>query len=163
MKPVQLNQSVPDFTFDSTEGLQRPFHELKGKTVVLYFYPKDNTSGCTCEAENFRDHYSAFQKKDAVILGVSRDSLNSHKKFKESLQLPFELISDKNENLCQLFDVIKPKKMYGKPVRGIERSTFLIDSAGILRHEWRKVKVPGHVDEVLQFTSSMKLATHDPC
>lgn len=149
MTAITLNQRVPDFVFDSTAGLPRHFSELKGKSVILYFYPKDHTSGCTCEAENFRDHYADFENKGAVILGVSRDSLNSHKKFKESLQLPFELISDKNEHLCQLFDVIKPKTMYGKPVRGIERSTFFIDPQGILRHEWRKVKVDGHVKEIL--------------
>ena len=149
MLKVGLNQSVPDFTFDSTIGLKRHFAGFKGKSVLLYFYPKDNTSGCTCQAENFRDHYSKFQQSGIVILGVSRDSLSSHAKFQAAFKLPFELISDKEENLCQLFDVIKPKTMYGKPVRGIERSTFLIDAQGILRQEWRKVKVDGHVEEIL--------------
>lgn len=149
MLKITLNQPVIDFTFDSTAGLKRQFWDFKGKSVVLYFYPKDNTSGCTCQAQNFRDHYPEFQQKGTVIVGVSRDSLTSHAKFQAAFNLPFELISDKSEQLCQLFDVIKPKTMYGKPVRGIERSTFLIDPQGVLRREWRKVKVEGHVEEVL--------------
>lgn len=146
---IALNQPVPDFVFDSTAGLQRHFRNFKGKPVVLYFYPKDLTPGCTCEAENFRDQYDEFQKRGVVILGVSRDHLNSHEKFLKELQLPFELISDTDEHLCQLFDVIKSKTMYGKPARGIERSTFLIDKEGVLRKEWRGVKVDGHAHEVL--------------
>lgn len=147
---VVLNESVPDFQFKSTSGLQRHLSDFKGRSVIIYFYPKDHTSGCTCEAENFRDQYSKFQQLNVAILGVSRDTLKSHEKFVSGLQLPFELISDPDENLCRLFDVIKPKTMYGKPVRGIERSTFLIDKAGILRKEWRKVKVEGHVEEILK-------------
>lgn len=149
MSTVKLNQVVPDFAFDSTAGLQRNLRDFRGHPVLLYFYPKDHTSGCTCEAENFRDSYPEFQRHNVVILGVSRDSLKSHEKFRTALQLPFELISDKNENLCQLFDVIKPKTMYGKPVRGIQRSTFLIDPEGILQREWRGVKADQHVAELL--------------
>jgi thioredoxin-dependent peroxiredoxin len=148
MTPL-IGQPVPDIIFDSSDGLGKRLSDLRGRPVILYFYPKDNTSGCTCEAEDFRDNYNKFQKLNAVILGISRDTLGSHRKFIEKLQLPFALISDKNENLCQLFQVIKPKTMYGKPVRGIERSTFLIDSNGILHQEWRGVKVEGHAAAVL--------------
>ena len=136
---VAINQPIPNFTFESTDGSHQ-LDEFKGQQVILYFYPKDNTSGCTCQAENFRDHYSQFQQKGVIILGISRDSLTSHCKFIEKLNLPFPLISDKSEELCNLFQVIKPKKMYGKPVRGIERSTFLINEQGILACEWRGVK-----------------------
>jgi len=144
-----LNQRVPDFQFNSTAGLQRKLSDFKNRKVIIYFYPKDHTSGCTCEAENFRDQYEKFQQHGAIILGVSRDSLKSHEKFAIDLQLPFELISDQDEKLCRLFDVIKPKILYGKPVRGIERSTFLIDESGVLRREWRGVKVAGHIAELL--------------
>lgn len=147
---LKLGQAVPDFQFDSTVGTERHLSDFKGQRVVIYFYPKDHTPGCTCEAENFRDTYAEFQRQGVVVLGVSRDSLNSHSKFAADLQLPFELISDKDETLCQLFDVIKPKTMYGKPVRGIERSTFLIDENGILTREWRGVKVPDHVQNILK-------------
>jgi thioredoxin-dependent peroxiredoxin len=149
MAIVMIDQEVPEVTFDSTTGLGQRLSGLRGKTAVLYFYPKDNTSGCTCEAEDFRDNYIKFQKHNCVILGISRDSLGSHRKFIEKLSLPFALISDKNEALCQLFNVIKPKTMYGKPVRGIERSTFLIDTNGVLRREWRGVKAEGHAATVL--------------
>ena len=149
MRTPRLNEPVPDLVFDSTTGTAQRLSDLKGRWVVLYFYPKDNTSGCTCEAENFRDYFSEFQTRQAIILGVSRDSIRSHHNFAQKLQLPFALISDQKETLCQLFNVIKPKTMYGKPVRGIERSTFLIDPQGILRREWRGVKVPNHVEDVL--------------
>jgi len=129
--------------------------DYKGKKIVLYFYPKDNTPGCTTEGLQFRDLYPAFRSANAEIFGVSRDSIRSHEGFKAKLELPFELISDPDETLCTLFDVIKTKTMYGKPVRGIDRSTFVIDAAGILVKEWRGVKVPGHIDEVLEFVKAL--------
>jgi peroxiredoxin Q/BCP len=147
--PIAVDQTVPDFTAPATGG-DITLSGLRGKKVVLYFYPKDNTPGCTTEGLQFRDLYPKFQKAGAEIVGVSRDSLRSHENFKAKLELPFPLISDADEALCSLFGVIKMKKMYGKEVRGIERSTFLIDSEGILRREWRGVKVPGHVDETLE-------------
>ena len=140
---------VPNFTAASTGG-PIDLHALRGKTVVLYFYPKDSTPGCTVETGEFGDQHGAFAKAGAVVLGVSRDSMKSHEKFKSNLQLPFELISDPDEALCSLFNVMKMKNMYGKQVRGIERSTFVIDPQGVLKHEWRGVKVPGHVAEVLE-------------
>ena len=145
---VEVDRQVPDFTAPATGG-ELSLSDLRGKKLVLYFYPKDNTPGCTTEGLQFRDLYPAFQKAGADIVGVSRDSLRSHDNFKAKLELPFALISDADEALCQLFDVIKMKKMYGKEVRGIERSTFLIDAGGVLRQAWRGIKVPGHVDEVL--------------
>jgi len=117
--------------------------------VVLYFYPRDNTPGCTKEGQAFRDHYSEFQALDTVVLGVSRDSLKTHENFKAKHRFPFELLSDSEETVCKLYDVLKEKNMYGRKVIGIERSTFLIDREGILRQAWRKVKVAGHVEEVL--------------
>lgn len=125
------------------------FYDLKDKKVVMYFYPKDNTPGCTCESEDFRDAYIEFRKENAVILGVSRDSVKSHENFKTKHELTFPLLSDTEETLCAVFSVIKEKTMYGKKVRGIERSTFLYDEKGKLIQEWRKVKVEGHVAEVL--------------
>nr|WP_255710720.1 MULTISPECIES: peroxiredoxin [unclassified Mycetohabitans] len=122
---------------------------LRGNKVVLYFYPKDNTPGCTTESLAFRDAYPAFKQAGAEIVGISRDSVRSHENFQRKLELPFVLVSDADETVCQLFDVVKMKKMYGKPVRGIERSTFLLDAQRVLRREWRGVKVPNHVDEVL--------------
>lgn len=149
MSNVELDKKVPDFELPATGEQQIKLSDLAGKKVVLYFYPKDSTSGCTTEGQNFRDNFAAFTAANTVILGVSRDSLKSHEKFKANEAFPFELLSDKDETLCTLFDVIKEKNMYGKKVMGIERSTFLIDEAGVLRQEWRKLKVPGHVDEVL--------------
>jgi len=145
-----LNQPIANLTFATTENPSTSFADLHGKVVVLYFYPKDSTPGCTIESKDFRDLHRKFQAIDAQILGVSRDSLKSHYKFKEECELPFPLISDENQALCQYFDVIKEKNMYGKKVMGIERSTFLIDRAGVLRQEWRGVKVPGHVQEVFE-------------
>ena len=150
MPEVVLDQAVPDFAITATGGQTIRLSELQGRYVVLYFYPKDNTPGCTTEAQDFRDHHALFEALDAVILGVSRDDLKSHENFSRQQQLPFPLLADTDEALCQLFQVIKPKNMYGKQVMGIERSTFLIDRQGILRREWRKVKVPGHIAEVLQ-------------
>ena len=139
---------APDFTLPATEGEIR-LSALRGEHVVLYFYPKDNTPGCTNETASFRDHHDAFVAAGCRVLGVSRYSLSSHENFRSKLGLPFDLISDPEEVACEAFGVIKLKNMYGKQVRGIERSTFLIDSEGRIVKEWRKVKVPGHVEEVL--------------
>ncbi len=150
MSKVVLNKKVPDFEAQATGGKTLRLSDLRGKHVILYFYPKDSTPGCTREGQDFRDHYAKVRRRGGIVLGVSRDSLKSHEKFKEKQQFPFDLIADTDEHLCQLFDVIKMKNMYGKQVRGIERSTFLIDSEGVLRREWRGVKVAGHVEEVLE-------------
>jgi peroxiredoxin Q/BCP len=155
MTTIIVGKALPDFTAQATSGKQIKLSDYTGKNVVLYFYPRDNTPGCTVESENFRDAHTAFTKHNTVIIGISRDSLTSHEKFKGKFALPFELISDNEEVLCQLFGVMKDKNMYGKKVRGIDRSTFLIDGQGKLRHEWRGVKVPGHVDEVLQHIKSL--------
>ena len=152
--PVALDHKVPDFTAAATDG-EFKLSAMKGKTVVLYFYPKDNTPGCTTEGQDFAAQHAKFKKAGAVVVGVSRDSLKSHAGFKEKMGLPFELISDPDEKLCELFGVMKLKNMYGKQVRGIERSTFVIDGEGKLRREWRGVKVPGHVDEVLAAVTSL--------
>ena len=146
---VSLDQPVADFSAAATSGQQVSLSALKGQQVVIYFYPKDSTPGCTTEGQGFRDQYLAFQAANTLVFGVSRDGLKSHENFKCKQEFPFELISDKDEAVCQLFDVIKLKKLYGKEYLGIDRSTFLIDADGVLRREWRGVKVPGHVDEVL--------------
>ena len=146
---VSLDQPVADFNAAATSGQQVSLSALKGQQVVIYFYPKDSTPGCTTEGQDFRDQHAAFQAATTVVFGVSRDGMKSHENFKCKQAFPFELISDKDEALCQLFDVIKLKKLYGKEYLGIDRSTFLIDAQGVLRQEWRGVKVPGHVDEVL--------------
>lgn len=143
-----IGKKVADFTAPATGGTFK-LSDHKGETVVLYFYPKDNTPGCTTEGAQFRDAYTAFRKAGAIVVGVSRDSMKSHEGFKAKMEFPFELVSDPDEKLCAQFDVIRMKNMYGKQVRGIERSTFLIDGTGKLVREWRKVKVDGHVDEVL--------------
>lgn len=144
-----IDKPVPDFSAQATSGQRVSLAALKGKKVVLYFYPKDSTPGCTTEGEDFTALFAEFDAAGAVIYGISRDSLKSHENFKAKLCMPFELLSDEDEALCQLFDVIKMKNMYGKQVRGIERSTFVIDAAGVLRREWRGVKVVGHAREVL--------------
>lgn len=146
---MNIGDSVADFEFTATNNLNAHLKDYKGELIILYFYPKDATPGCTTEGQDFRDAYSQFRDLNAQLFGVSRDSLKSHERFKEKQNFPFELISDSEEQLCHLFDVIKMKSMYGKQVRGIERSTFIIDKEGILRHEWRKVSVKGHVAEVL--------------
>ena len=151
------NQLAP-VQFKATNGLNTTFEPYRGEWLVIYFYPKDATSGCTIEGCDFRDHEKTFSLFNASILGVSRDSLSSHEKFKANQNFPFELISDYDESLCQLFDVIKMKSMYGKQVRGIERSTFIIDPNGIIRYVWRKVTVKGHVDEVLSVLKSLQQA-----
>lgn len=149
MGNIKVGNKVKDFNLPATSNKNIKLSDLKGKKVVLYFYPKDSTPGCTLEGQDFRDNIRKFNSRKTVILGVSRDSLKSHEKFKEKQCFPFELLSDEDEKLCKQFDVIKMKNMYGKKVRGIERSTFLIDEKGILRAEWRKVTVDGHVEEVL--------------
>ncbi len=150
MATATIGKKVPAFSLDATGEQKISLSSLKGKNVVLYFYPKDNTPGCTTESQNFRDSAEKFSKSNTVILGVSRDSIRSHENFKAKHDMPFELISDPDEKLCAIFDVIKLKKLYGREYMGVERSTFLIDSKGVLRNEWRKVKVKGHVDEVLE-------------
>jgi len=152
---VTLNEPVPNVRLALTSGLTRELKDFRGQKVVLYFYPKDNTPGCTQESIHFAEHHAEFQKLNTVILGVSRDSLNSHERFKIQCTLPFELVSDTGSELCKLFDVLKEKSLYGKRYVGIERSTFLIDGSGILRKEWRNVKVPGHVDAVREAVKSL--------
>ncbi|HEX4597688.1 MAG TPA: peroxiredoxin [Burkholderiaceae bacterium] len=145
---LKIGEAVPDFSAPSTGGQFR-LSEARGAPLLIYFYPKDNTSGCTAESLDFAQAHDRFAQARTRIIGVSRDSMKSHEGFKQKLQLPFELVSDPDEHLCKLFGVIKNKTMYGKPVRGIERSTFLLDGQGALRHEWRGVKVPGHVEQAL--------------
>ena len=156
---MHINEVVESCPLDATSGGPIDLHDYRGKWVVLYFYPKDATPGCTVEGQNFRDKHADFLALNAVVLGVSRDSLKSHEKFKLREQFPFELLSDANEQLCGQFEVIKMKSMYGKLVRGIERSTFLIDPNGVVRHVWRKVKVVGHVDEVYDTLKSLLSGT----
>jgi peroxiredoxin Q/BCP len=151
---VTLDKKVPDFAAPSTGGTFKLSAE-RGHPVVLYFYPKDSTPGCTMEGAQFRDLHKQFAKVGAVIVGVSRDSLKSHENFKAKMAFPFELVSDPDENLCSEFDVIKMKNMYGRQVRGIERSTFLIGPNGTLIAEWRKVKVPGHAAAVLEAVKAL--------
>lgn len=146
---VEIGKSIPKFSIPATGEQDISPQQFKGKWLIIYFYPKDNTPGCTTEGKEFRDHYSEFEKLDAVVLGVSRDSVKVHTNFKAKHEFPFELLADQEEQLCQLFDVIKEKNMYGRKVMGIERSTFLFDPKGRLAVEWRKVKVKGHVEEVL--------------
>ncbi len=154
-RPSILNMTVPDFSAEITGTIPFQLSQHRGKNLVLYFYPKDNTPGCTTESLQFRDLYPKFQKAGTEIIGISRDSIRSHDGFKSKLDLPFELISDSDEAVCTMFDVIVMKSMYGKKVRGIERSTFVIDATGKIVKEWRGVKVPGHVDDVLEFVQSL--------
>ena len=151
-----LDQPAPDFELPATGGGNFRLSTAKGKPLVLYFYPKDNTPGCTTEGQQFRDLHPQFQKLGCAVYGISRDSLKSHENFKAKMQFPFDLLSDAEEKACKLFDVIKMKNMYGRKVRGIERSTFAIDGKGIVRREWRGVKVPGHAQEVLDFVKTLK-------
>lgn len=151
---MPTSKKVKDFTLPSTSGTFQ-LSKSKAKMVVLYFYPKDNTPGCTTEGQNFRDAHAAFRKAGAEIVGVSRDSLKSHENFRKKMEFPFDLLSDEEEKACEIFGVIKMKNMYGKQVRGIERSTFVVEPSGKLLKEWRGVKVPGHVDEVLAFVQSV--------
>lgn len=149
MSAVTLGRTVPAFALPATGGQTLGLKDCKGKNLVIYFYPKDSTPGCTTEGREFRDLHAEFARLNTVILGVSRDSVKSHENFKAKQGFPFELLSDADETLCRLFDVIQEKNMYGKKVLGIERSTFLIDAKGVLRAEWRKVKAAGHAAEVL--------------
>jgi peroxiredoxin Q/BCP len=150
MSAIKIGKVVPDFSLPATGNQTIRLKDLRGKNVVVYFYPKDNTPGCTTESCDFGALHGKFRKKNTVILGVSRDSLASHEKFRAKFEFPFDLLSDGDEALCRLFDVIREKNMYGKKVFGIERSTFLIDPEGKLQREWRKVKVEGHAAEVLE-------------
>lgn len=155
---VVVNKPLPEFEALATGNESLSNQSLIGQTVVLYFYPKDNTPGCTTEAMQFRDKYKDFVKAGATVYGVSRDNMKSHDDFKEKLELPFELIADTEEKMCHMFGVVKNKIMYGKEVKGIERSTFLIGADGILKQEWRGLKVPGHVEEVLKAVKALKKA-----
>jgi thioredoxin-dependent peroxiredoxin len=156
MPAPKIGTKVKDFTAASTGSESFKLSAAKGKVVVLFFYPKDMTSGCTVEAQEFRDLHDRFRRAGAIVLGVSRDSLKSHDKFCEKESLPFPLLSDADEKLCQQFDVIKEKSLYGRKYMGIERSTFLIDSQGVLRQEWRKVKVADHAQEILEAVRALK-------
>ena len=149
MTPV-LNKNLPEFEALATGGVKFTPQAFAGHAVVRYFYPKDHTPGCTTEAMQFRDMHPEFLQAGAVVFGVSRDNMASHEKFRQNLELPFQLIADTEEKLCHMFGVVKNKIMYGKKVKGIERSTFLIDASGVLRSEWRGIKVAGHVEEVLK-------------
>lgn len=155
MSKATIGKKVPAFSALATGDKKIQLSDLKGKNIVIYFYPKDSTPGCTLEGQDFRDNIRKFSTRKTVILGVSKDSLASHEKFKAKQNFSFDLLSDEDEKLCQLFDVIKEKNMYGKKFMGIERSTFLIDDKGVLRKEWRKVKVKGHVDEVLEAVKAL--------
>jgi thioredoxin-dependent peroxiredoxin len=150
-----LNQAVPDFELPATSEQRFKLSAMRGYPFVIYFYPKDDTPGCTSEGMQFRDLYSEFGKLKCTVFGISRDNLKSHEKFKSKMSFPFELLSDEEEIACNIFNVIKMKNMYGKQVRGIERSTFVIDKDGILRKEWRGVSVPGHALEVLDAVKSL--------
>jgi peroxiredoxin Q/BCP len=150
-----LDKPAPDFELPATGGSTFRLSRAKGAPLVLYFYPKDNTPGCTAEGIGFRDRYADFRKLGCAVYGISRDSLKSHENFKARMKFPFDLLSDTEETACRLFDVIRMKNLYGRKVRGVERSTFAIDAGGIVRREWRGVKVPGHVEEVLDFVKSL--------
>jgi peroxiredoxin Q/BCP len=152
---VTVGKKVPGFTSASTSGKDWSLVDGAGEKLVLYFYPKDMTSGCTMESQQFRDLHAAFRKAKVRVLGISRDSIKSHDKFRTKEKLPFDLLSDSEEKLCKIFDVIKEKSLYGRKYMGIERSTFLIDGNGVLRREWRKVKVDGHAEEVLEAAKSL--------
>lgn len=154
---IAIDSPVPDFSAPATGG-EFNLAAYKGKQLVIYFYPKDNTPGCTTQGQGFRDGHAAFAAANTVVIGVSRDSLKTHENFKTKQGFTFELISDKDESVCQLFDVIKLKKLYGKEYLGVDRSTFLIDKDGVLRQQWRGVKVPGHVDEVLAAAQALNKA-----
>lgn len=150
MITIQLGQEVPDFELPSTGDQTFKLSAHKGKNIIIYFYPKDNTPGCTLEGQNFRDHIAEFEAHDTLIFGISRDSVRAHENFKAKQLFPFELLSDAEEQICKLFDVLHIKKNYGREYMGIVRSTFLIDKQGVLRQQWRKVKVKEHITEVLE-------------
>ena len=150
-----VDQPAPDFDLPATGGGTVSLSAQRGRKLVLYFYPKDNTPGCTTEGADFRDSHPAFRRAACEVFGISRDSLASHQRFKEKMKFPFELLADPDEAVCRQFGVMKLKNLYGKQVRGIERSTFVIDEKGVLAREWRGVKVPGHIQEVLNFVKSL--------
>ena len=153
--PVALDKKVPAFSCIATGGKKWKLSDASGKKLVIYFYPKDNTPGCTKEGAAFRDLYPSFKKARTMIVGVSPDSLASHEKFKAKMAFPFDLLADEDRKLCELFGVYKEKSLYGRKYKGVERSTFLIDERGVLRREWRKVKVPGHAEEVLAAATAL--------
>lgn len=152
---VSIGKKVKNFSIAATGDKNINLKDYKGKKVVLYFYPRDSTPGCTTEGQDFRDAHARFAEHNTVILGASRDSIKSHENFRSKQQFNFDLLADEDETLCTQFEVIKMKNMYGKQVRGIERSTFLIDEQGVLRQEWRKVKVKGHIEEVLTAATAL--------
>ena len=154
-KPGMVGKAVKDFTLPSTGGHAFKLSEHRGSKLVLYFYPKDNTPGCTAEGAGFRDHHEEFAQAGCAVFGVSRDSVKSHESFKAKMKFQFDLLSDVDERVCGQFGVIKQKNLYGRKVRGIERSTFVVGKDGVLAHEWRGVKVPGHVEEVLNFVKTL--------
>ena len=156
MEPTLVGLKVPDFEIASTGNRTFKLSAAPGSSLVLYFYPKDNTPGCTTEGQEFRDLHGEFARRGCAVYGVSRDSIKSHEGFKAKMSFPFELLSDPDEKVCTLFGVMKMKNMYGKQVRGVERSTFVIDQAGVVRREWRGLKVPGHAREVLEFVKTIK-------
>lgn len=151
-----VGEQAPAFETEATSGKTVSSEQLRGRPFVLYFYPRDNTPGCTAESKAFRDRHAEFARRGVTVLGVSRDSLSSHEKFRSKYGFPFDLLADSDETLCGLFDVIRPKNMYGRLIRGIERSTFLIGPDGVLLREWRKVRIRGHVDEVLEAVEALE-------
>ena len=155
MKKMELGTKVPDILFIATDPELQSFSDLAGKNFVLYFYPKDNTPGCTIESKSFRDHYPAFKQHNTEVIGVSRDSLVSHEKFICKQALPFPLISDSDDTICQLFDTLGEKSLFGHKFKGVMRSTFLIDKNCVVRHIWRKVKIANHVQEVLEIVKTL--------
>ncbi|HEX4618530.1 MAG TPA: peroxiredoxin [Steroidobacteraceae bacterium] len=155
MPQIKTGNKVPNFSLSTTGGGTWKLQDAAGRKLVVYFYPRDLTSGCTREAQDFRDLYAAFRRAGAEVVGVSRDSVASHDKFTAKESLPFPLLADTDERVCRMFDVIKPKSLYGRKYLGVERSTFLLDGAGKLRQEWRKVKVPGHAEAVLEAARSL--------
>ncbi|MCH6573160.1 MAG: peroxiredoxin [Proteobacteria bacterium] len=155
MAKISIGKKVPDFSVAATGGQTVSLKDYRGKNLVVYFYPKDSTPGCTLEGQDFRDQLAKFKRRKTVVFGVSRDSVSSHERFREKQGFNFDLLSDPDEKLCRLFDVIREKNMYGRKVMGIERSTFLIDQQGVLRLEWRKVRVKGHVAEVLDAVKTL--------
>ena len=152
---VSVGKAVPDFALPSTGGVIWHLRDARGHKLVLYFYPRDNTPGCTLEGQDFNRLLPRFERAGVSVLGISRDSLASHEKFCTKMGFAFPLLADEDERVCRLFDVMREKNMYGRKVVGIERSTFLLDGKGVLRHEWRKVKVPGHAEEVLEAAQSL--------
>lgn len=155
MSHIETGKKIPAIELPATGGQTINLNDFAGKSIVLYFYPKDSTPGCTTESIDFTAYHAKFTAANCVIFGISRDSIKSHEKFKAKYEMPFELLSDEHETVCRLFDVIKMKNIYGRHYEGIERSTFVIDAKGVLQHQWRKVKVKGHVEEVLAVVQSL--------